>query len=101
MLQDGAYGRLLDTYYAHEKALPLNLSTLYAMARANTPEERSAVDLIIAQFFKKTRWGYTQKRAAKEMKIRAEWRNWQKNHREKHPDINPDSKVNVRPMSRP
>ncbi len=91
MIQDGAYGRLLDAYYAHEKPLPLDLPTVYAMARAVTVEEHRAVDEILAEFFKKTTVGFTNNRGEMYLKQVTNWRKRQKNHRDTSRDILRDS----------
>lgn len=62
MTQDGAYGRLIDVYYAEEKPLPLKKDELYQMARATTKAEREAVDSVISRFFIETTEGYRHKR---------------------------------------
>jgi len=63
MLEDGAYGRLLDQFYQTEKPLPLDRSEIYRMARARSAAERKAVDYVVGKFFEKTDEGYIQKRA--------------------------------------
>lgn len=63
MMEDGAYGRLLDQMYQSERALPLDKDELYRLARATNPLERKAVDYVLAKFFTATDEGYTQKRA--------------------------------------
>lgn len=49
MVEDGAYTRLLDTYYADEK--PLDPTEVYAIGRAMNSAERKAVDSVIAKYF--------------------------------------------------
>lgn len=49
MLEDGAYTRLLDWYYANDRAIPHERR--YAVARASTSAERAAVDAVIGEFF--------------------------------------------------
>jgi uncharacterized protein YdaU (DUF1376 family) len=97
MAQDGAYNRLLDFYYTREKPLPLEVSMIYKMVRANTDEDRSAVDFVLKEFFVLTRWGFVQKRAQQEILMRKNWVKWQKTHR----DTKPDNRLTVRPMSGP
>jgi uncharacterized protein YdaU (DUF1376 family) len=63
MMEDGAYGRLLDQLYQSERALPIDKDELYRLARATNPLERKAVDYVLAKFFTATDEGYTQKRA--------------------------------------
>lgn len=50
MIEDGAYTRLLDTYYADEK--PLNPGEVYTIARAMNAAERKAVDSVIEKYFR-------------------------------------------------
>jgi uncharacterized protein YdaU (DUF1376 family) len=67
MIQDGAYGRLIDAYYAEEKPLPLDREELYRMARANSKTEREAVDAVISRFFRESADGYHHKRIDEEI----------------------------------
>jgi len=70
MLEDGAYGRLLDQLYQTEKPLPLDRKEVYRMARATSATERKAVDYVVGKFFERTDEGLVQKRA---MEILAEY----------------------------
>jgi uncharacterized protein YdaU (DUF1376 family) len=75
MIQDGAYGRLIDVYYAEEKPLPLKKEELYQIARALNKADREAVDAVIARFFRETPEGYRHKRIDEEIvksKVKAE-----------------------------
>ncbi|MDE1139939.1 MAG: YdaU family protein [Paraburkholderia tropica] len=67
MIQDGAYGRLIDVYYAEEKPLPLKKEELYQIARATNKAEREAVDTVIGRFFIETPEGYRHKRIEEEI----------------------------------
>lgn len=67
MIQDGAYSRLIDVYYAEEKPLPLKKEELYQMARATNKGEREAVDAVIKRFFRETAEGYRHKRIDEEI----------------------------------
>ena len=49
MLEHGAYGLLLDRYYATERGIPVDQA--HRVARARTREERAAVDAVLAEFF--------------------------------------------------
>ena len=42
MLEDGAYTRLLDQYYARDEPLPADKAKVYRMARAFSRPERAA-----------------------------------------------------------
>jgi uncharacterized protein YdaU (DUF1376 family) len=44
MLEEGAYTRMLDQYYAAERPLPLDRALVYRLARAKSVGERKAVD---------------------------------------------------------
>jgi uncharacterized protein YdaU (DUF1376 family) len=67
MLEDGAYNRLLDQVYQHEKPLPLDKKVLYRLARAASTAERKAVDFVLSTFFTETAEGYEQKRVRSEI----------------------------------
>lgn len=62
MLEDGAYRRLIDAYYAREKPLPSDLKDCSKLARASSKAERDAVAYVLKEFFEKTEDGYRQKR---------------------------------------
>jgi uncharacterized protein YdaU (DUF1376 family) len=49
MLEHGAYGLLLDRYYATEQGLPAD--DVLRLARARTKEERAAVNRVLKEFF--------------------------------------------------
>ncbi len=49
MVEDGAYTRLLDWYYANDRAIPHDRR--YAVSRATCSVERTAVDAVLAEFF--------------------------------------------------
>ncbi|MGO4700262.1 YdaU family protein [Dyella sp. 2RAB6] len=51
MIEDGAYGRLMDFYYGKEE--PIEHGRRYNVARATSPAEKRAVDAVLAQFFKR------------------------------------------------
>lgn len=51
MLEHGAYRTLLDLYYSTEKPLPAERKAVYRLARARTPEEQEAVDVVLNEFF--------------------------------------------------
>ncbi|MBR7919023.1 YdaU family protein [Burkholderia vietnamiensis] len=52
MLEDGAYGRLLDWMYANEKPLPEDIREIYRIARASTSAEKKAIVSIVEKFFR-------------------------------------------------
>lgn len=49
LLEHGAYNVLLDRYYATEHGIPAD--DTYRVARANSAQERKAVDRVLAEFF--------------------------------------------------
>ena len=51
VLEHGAYGLLLDTYYATEAALPEDYDHLYRVCRAMTDAEQSAVRKVADTYF--------------------------------------------------
>lgn len=69
MLEHGAYTLMLDYYYADERPLPLDKDELYLMVRAMRPDDRRAVDKILATFFKREPDGYHQKRVDHEISV--------------------------------
>jgi uncharacterized protein YdaU (DUF1376 family) len=62
MLEDGAYRRLIDAYYAREKPLPSDIKECCKLARAFSKAERDAVAYVLKEFFELTDDGYRQKR---------------------------------------
>ncbi len=72
MLEDGAYTRLLDQYYAREAPLPADKAVLYRMARATSKPERAAVDNVLALFFVLAPDGWHNKRADLELQAQSE-----------------------------
>ncbi len=49
MIEDGAYGRLMDFYYGKEE--PIEHARRYNIARATSSAEKKAVDTVLALFF--------------------------------------------------
>jgi uncharacterized protein YdaU (DUF1376 family) len=72
MLEDGAYTRLLDQYYAREAPLPADKAIVYRMARAVSKPEKAAVDAVLAMFFVRGPDGWRQKRADLELQAQSE-----------------------------
>lgn len=62
MLEDAAYRRMLDLYYASERPLPLNREGLCRLVRAHSEEEKIAVSVVLGEFFTETKKGWIQKR---------------------------------------
>jgi uncharacterized protein YdaU (DUF1376 family) len=69
LLEHGAYTILLDHYYAEELPAPLDLSEIYRMCRATMPEERAAVDRVLAKYFRRRDDGYHNARADREIEV--------------------------------
>lgn len=65
MLEHGAYGLLLDRYYATE--LPIPADQAYRLARARTKEERQAVDDVLSEFFRLVDGAWVNPRAELEI----------------------------------
>lgn len=69
MEMDGAYGRLLDTYYEREGPLPLDEGEIMEIARATKESDREAVRKVIARKFEKRADGYHHARADAEIAL--------------------------------
>lgn len=67
MMEHGAYNILLDSYYATESPLPLDLPALYRLTRAISAEEKAAVDSVLARYWVKSASGWTSQRADREI----------------------------------
>jgi uncharacterized phage protein (TIGR02220 family) len=67
MLEDCAYRRLLDIYYASERPLPKSQNELYRLVRARSHAEKLAVDIVIGEFFYEIDTGWRNKRADEEI----------------------------------
>ena len=67
LLEHGAYRLLLDVFYATEKPLPLDDARLYRMVRAGSEVERAAVDAVLERFWRRTKAGYVNGRAKREI----------------------------------
>lgn len=67
MIEDGAYRRLIDLYYLHEKPLPAEKRQVYRLARAASTAERGAVDTILEEYFTLTDEGWTHRRCDAEV----------------------------------
>jgi uncharacterized protein YdaU (DUF1376 family) len=69
MLEHGAYTVMLDYYYVEERPLPADLDELYRMVRAILPEERRAVQKVLAAYFERRADGYHNARADHEIAV--------------------------------
>jgi len=66
MLQDGAYNRALDWYYAQERPLPPK-PAVYGELRCMTRVDREAVDVVLARYFTEDPDGYRHGRCDEEI----------------------------------
>lgn len=69
MVEDGAYRRMLDTYYMHEKPLPADVAAVQRLASARTKEERAAVEAVLREFFTLEDDGWHNNRADEEIGV--------------------------------
>jgi len=67
LVEDGAYRRLMDEYYATETPLPLDREECYRATRAITRDEKNAVDKILTRYFQKKDDGYHHGRIDEEV----------------------------------
>jgi len=67
MVEDGAYRRLLDIYYMHEKPLPADVAAVLRLASARSREERAAVETILREYFTLKEDGWHQGRCDEEI----------------------------------
>lgn len=67
MLEDGAYRRLMDAYYIREQPLPPALKDCCRLARAQSRQERDAVDAVLKEFFFQSPEGWRHKRCDEEI----------------------------------
>lgn len=65
--EKGVYGELLDELYALEQPLPNDMEDLCRIAGVSKPDERKALDKVLARFFELTDAGYVQERALEEI----------------------------------
>lgn len=65
--EDGAYRRLLDTYYTMEKPLPADVKACCRLVMAQTDSQREAVKTVLEEFFILTPAGWVNTRADAEI----------------------------------
>lgn len=65
MVEEGAYNRLCDWCYSHERPLPLPEREVCKIARANNPQERAATLRVLHEFFTLAEDGWHQGRIDK------------------------------------
>ena len=67
ILEHGAYGLLLDAFYARNGQLPVEKRLLHRLLRATTREERKAVDSVLAEFWTLEDGNWLNRRALSEI----------------------------------
>jgi uncharacterized protein YdaU (DUF1376 family) len=104
ILEDGAYRRLIDLYYSTEKPLTTDLAKLYRLVRAQSKQEKSAVDTVLDEFFTDSDAGWTHARCDTEIakakeksdkarkSIESRWRN------ERNTNVSTNEHTNVLQM---
>lgn len=94
MLEHGAYRQLLDTYYLNEAPLPADIADVFRTHCARSPEEQSAMQTVLKEFFTLTDAGWLHAYCEKVIKLyrgksrgakKAAKARWDK---EKSPDAN-------------
>lgn len=67
MLEDGAYRRLIDAYYIREAPLPAELRDVFRLVRAQSKQDREAVEVVLREFFTQTPDGWRHGRCEREI----------------------------------
>ncbi len=67
MLEDGAYRRLLDAYYIREAPLPAAMRDVHRLVRAQTKQDREAVETVLREFFTESPEGWRHSRCDREI----------------------------------
>lgn len=67
MIEDAAYRRLIDVYYTRETPLPTDRKAAQKLARAQSKEERAAVDYVLDEFFELREDGWYRSRCDEEI----------------------------------
>lgn len=65
--EDMAYRRLIDAYYTREAPIPTDLRQAHRLVMATTPEQREAVNTVLAEFFTETPDGWINSRCDAEI----------------------------------
>ena len=97
----GAYCLMLETYYATERPLPRDRAARYRLLRAFDPDEREAVDSVLAEFWIEGPDGWVNQKATEvmaEARDRSDTARKSANHRWRK-DANADANA-VRPHMR-
>ena len=72
--EDLALRKLLDNYYSN--GAPIQHDRRHRMTGAVTPKQKAAVDLVLAQFFKRDGDRWRNARADRELERRGQFRTW-------------------------
>ena len=67
MLEDGAYRRLIDAYYIREAPLQAELRDVFRLVRAQSKQDREAVETVLREFFHLTDAGWVHHRCDREI----------------------------------
>lgn len=67
MLEDGAYRRLIDAYYIREAPLPPTTREVFRLVRAQSKQDREAVETVLREFFTETPDGWVHSRCDREI----------------------------------
>ena len=67
LLEHGVYCLMLDTYYTHEKALPVDTRAVQRLVNARSEDERAAVEVVLQEFFELHSDGWHQARCDEEI----------------------------------
>lgn len=67
MLEDGAYRRLIDAYYIRETPLPVEARDVFRLVRAQSKQDREAVETVLREFFHLTDAGWVHHRCDREI----------------------------------
>jgi uncharacterized protein YdaU (DUF1376 family) len=67
MTEDAAYRRLLDVYYTREAPIPADLRQACRLVRAQSKDERQAVEDVLREFFTETPEGWRHSRCDAEI----------------------------------
>jgi len=104
MIEEGAYNRLLDRYYATETGIPADQA--HRVARARSKEEKLAVDVVLGEFFtlKDGAWvkGRVEEEIAKaQVKIKAAQDNGKRGGRPKKEPVGSENETQKKPTGLP
>lgn len=72
MTEDGAYRRLLDVYYTREEPIPADIKAACRLVRAQTRQDREAVETVLREFFDLRDDGWHNNRADEEIQVAQE-----------------------------